>query len=206
MRYTGPKNRIARRENMDLGLKTPGSKSQANLLKKISLLPGQHGSQGRRKVSEHAQQLREKQKMRFMYGVTERQMKNYFAKAIARTGNTGLYLTRFLEKRLDTIVYRLGFAPTRAAARQLITHKHITLNDTMLNVPSHQVRIGDVVKIAKESSAKIPAIATSLEKKDLIIPEWLERQGTAGSLKAEPNTESIAQQINIRLVIEFYSR
>ncbi len=206
MRYTGPKNRISRRENMDLGLKTPGSKSQANLLKKISVLPGQHGTQSRRKVSEHAQQLREKQKMRFMYGVTEKQMKNYFAKAKARTGNTGLYLTRFLEKRLDTVVHRLGFAPTRASARQLITHKHISVNDQVLNVPSHQLRIGDVVKITRDSSAKIPAIATALEKKDLIISEWLERQGTAGSLKAEPNMDSIAQQINIRLVVEFYSR
>jgi len=191
---------------MDLGFKTPGSKAQANLLKKMNILPGQQGVRGRRKVSEHGEQLREKQKMRYMYGVTERQMKNYFKKAIARTGNTGLYLTRYLEKRLDNIVYRLGFAPTRASSRQLVSHKHILVNDKIVNIASYQVKIGDVIKISKPKTLKIPAIEAWLANKDLIIPEFLERKGTAGKLKLEPNTDVIAAIVNIRLVIEFYSR
>ncbi len=206
MRYTGPRNRIARREGLDLGLKTPGSKSQATLLKKLNVLPGQHGTRGRRKVSEHGRQLREKQKMRFMYGVTETQLKNYFGRSIKKTGNTALYMTQFLEKRLDTIVNRLGFVPTRAAARQLIVHKHIKVNNKIVNTPSYQVRIGDVITLANDKILKLPVVDASLNKTDIIMPTWLERQGPVGKMITEPNAESLEKQINLRLVIEFYSR
>jgi small subunit ribosomal protein S4 len=206
MRYTGPRNRIARREGVDLGLKTPGSKSHARLLKKLNVLPGQHGTRGRRKVSEHGIQLREKQKLRYIFGVTEGQMKKYFKTASFKKGNTALYLSRFLESRLDNIIYRLGFAPTRASARQLVGHGHIKVNDKILDIPSYQVKVGDVITFSTDSSIKIPYIENSLSNKDLIIPNWLERKGAVGKLIGEPISEEVERQINLRLVIEFYSR
>lgn len=206
MRYTGPRNRIARREGMDLGLKTPGSKSHASLLKKLNVFPGQHGMKGRRKISEHAHQLREKQKLRYIFGVTEGRLKKYFSVASQKKGNTAFYLAQFLEKRLDNIVFRLGLAPTRSAARQLVTHGHIKINDKMLNIPSYQVKKDETVSFAKEKSSKIPYIEKMLENKDVIMPKWLDRKGTIGKLLSEPTQEEIEKQINLRLVIEFYSR
>ena len=129
MRYTGARNRLSRREGIDLGLKTPGSKNHARLLKKLNVLPGQHGTRGRRKVSDYAKQLREKQRLRFMFGVTNSQLKKYFKNAIVKKGNTAYYLAQYLEQRLDNIVYRIGLAPTRPAARQLVTHGHIKVGD-----------------------------------------------------------------------------
>ncbi len=206
MRYKGPRNRIARREGIDLGLKTTGSKSQASLLKKLTVFPGQHGTRTRRKVSEHARQLREKQKLRYAFGVSESQMKNYFKNSIRKTGNTALFLSQYLEKRLDNVLYRMGFTPTRAAARQLISHKHVKVNDSIMAVASYQVKIGDIITFTREKSGKIPAVATSLERKDSIIPPWVERQGIVGKVIAEPTAETIDKQVNLRLVVEFYSR
>ncbi len=206
MRYKGPKNRIARRENMDLGLKTPGSKSHANLLKKLNVFPGQHGTRGRRKISEHARQLREKQKLRFAFNLSESQMKNYFKHSIRKTGNTALFLSQYLEKRLDNVIYRMGFTPTRTAARQLVAHGHIKVNDKNMKVPSYQVRVGDVITFANPKTQKIPAISTSLERKDTIIPHWIEKKGVAGKLTAEPTADILDKQVNLRLVVEFYSR
>lgn len=206
MRYTGPKNKIGRREATDLGLKTEGSKAQARLLKKLNVLPGQHGTRGRRKVSERGRQLRDKQKLRFLFGVTERQMKNYFKKAIGMKGNTALLLSNFLEKRLDNLVYRLGFAPTRAASRQIVNHGHIKVNDKLVTIPSVQMKVNDIITFLKEKSTKIPYIETSLANKNVIIVKWIERKGTVGKLIAEPTSEEIEKQINIRNVIEFYSK
>lgn len=206
MRYTGPKNRIARREAMDLGLKTAGSKSQATLLRRLNVFPGQHTVKGRRKLSEHALQLREKQKLRYLFGVTERQAKGYFKSAAQRKGNTTMYLSVSFEKRLDNIVYRLGFAPTRSASRQLVSHGHIKVNDGIVTIPSLQVRIGDIITFSNEKSAKIPYVEKALLNKDVILPKWLERKGTAGKMVSEPTSELIENQINLRLVIEFYSR
>lgn len=206
MRYTGAKNRLSRREGTDLGLKTIGSKAQASLLKKMTILPGQHGTRGRRKLSEHARQLREKQKLRFTFGVTETQMKNYFKVATRKRGNTGLLLSQLLERRLDSIFYRLGFAPTRAAARQLISHKHVKVNEKMMSIPSYSVKVGDTITFLKEKSTKIPAIELMLDNKDTIIPAWLSRENTKGQLLADPDAEIIEKQINLRLVVEFYSR
>lgn len=206
MRYTGPRNRIARREGIDLGLKTPGSKAQAQLLKKMNILPGQHGLKGKRKSSEHAQQLREKQKLKYTYGVTETQLKNYFKQASKKRGNTALYLTQFLESRLDNVVYRLGFAPTRAAARQLIGHNHIKVNDRILSIASYQVRINDEITFAKPESMKIPYIEKSLTNEDMKIPAWVDKQAAAGKCIAVPTAEELEKIVNLRLVIEFYSR
>jgi len=206
MRYTGPKNRISRREGMDLGLKTPGSKAQASLLKKINILPGQHGTKGRRKVSDHGKQLREKQKLRFFFGLTESQMKNYFKKAVRKTGNTGLFLSQYLEKRLDNIIYRLGLSPTRASARQLVTHRHICVNGKLVNSPSYAVKVGDKIDFAKAKTGKIPAIEKAVGNKDIILPKWLLKKGNVGQLAEETNSDLIENQFNLRLVIEFYSR
>jgi len=206
MRYTGPKNRIARREGMDLGLKTVGSKSHAKLLEKVNVPPGQHGVSKRRKTSEHGRQLREKQKLRYTFGVSESQLKNYFKKAINKPGNTGMYMAQYLERRLDNTVYRLGFAPTRAAARQLVSHNHIKINDKVVNVASYEVKVGDLVTFAKEKSLKVPVVEQSLAKKDYIVPGWLEKKGTAGKMSGEPASELLEKQFNLRLVIEFYSR
>jgi len=206
MRYTGPKNRIARQLGVDLGLKTPGTKSHARLLKRLTIPPGQHGIKGRRKISERALQLREKQKLRFMFGLSEKQIKRYFEKASQKKGNTALFLCQFLERRLDNVVYRLGFAPTRASARQLISHKHIKVNDKVLNIPSYLVKVNDIITFASEKTIKIPEIKQSLENKDLIIPSWLKREQTVGKMIKEPSSELIEKQVHLRLVIEYYSR
>ncbi len=206
MRYTGPKNRVARREGVDLGLKTVGSKSHASLLKKVNVPPGQHGTKGKRKISEHGRQLREKQKLRFTFGLSESQLSNYFKKAINKPGNTAFYLTQYLEKRLDNVIFRLGFAPTRASARQLVSHNHIKVNDKVVNIPSYQVRMGDVISLGKDKTAKLPVVEQSLARKDYMLPEWLEKKGTVGKLSQEPNSDDLEKQINLRLVVEFYSR
>lgn len=206
MRYTGPKNRIARRDATDLGLKTLGSKSHARLLKKLNALPGQHATRGRRKVSEYGLQLREKQKLRFMFGVTEKQMKKYFKQASQKKGNTAFYLSQSLEKRLDNVIYRLGFVPTRAAARQLVTHGHIKVNDAEVSTPSFEVRPGNIIGFVNEKSTKIPAVESSLTNKDQLIPKWFERQAATGKILTDPTDEEIRKQVNLRLVVEFYSR
>ncbi len=206
MRYLGPKNRISRREGVDLELKTVGSKSHARLLKKLNVPPGQHGIRKRKKVSERGTQLREKQKLRYMFGITETQLKNYFKKASLKKGNTASYLSHSLESRLDNVIFHLGFAPTRAAARQLITHGHITINKKKLSIPSYQVRVGEEIGFFNDKTTKIPYIESSLNVKDIILPAWLEKKATVGKLIAEPTQEVIEKLINLRLIIEYYSR
>ena len=206
MRYTGPKNRISRREGVDLELKTPGSKSHARLLKKLNVPPGQHGVRKRKKVSDRGTQLREKQKLRYMFGISEKQLKNYFKKASLKKGNTASYLSHSLESRLDNIVFHLGFAPTRASARQLITHGHIIVNKKRLSIPSYQVRVGEEISFSDEKTTKIPYIDTCLSNKDVILPAWLEKKAIIGKLIAEPNQEIIERLINLRLIVEYYSR
>lgn len=206
MRYTGPRNKQARREGVDLGLKTPGSKAHASLMRRLTVLPGQHGSRGRRKVSERGRQLREKQKLRSLFGINESQLKNYFAKAIEKKGNTALNLSQLLEKRLDNIVYRMGFAPTRAAARQLVNHGHVTVMKKKVDIASYQVLPGQAVTFGNTKTQKIPAVAGAIENKDFIIPGWIQKKGIAGLLKEEPTAEEIEKQVDLRLVIEYYSR
>ena len=206
MRYTGPRNRIARREGIDLGLKTPGSKSHERLLKKLNVFPGQQGTRRRRKISDHARQLREKQKLRYLFQVTERQLKKYFQAAAVKKGNTALYLSEFLEKRLDNIIYRAGFSPTRASARQLVSHRHIKVNDKVVSIPSHQIRKGDIITFSNAEVEKIPYIEKILANKNIILPNWIERKATICKIVKEPTNDEIEKQINLRLVIEHYSR
>lgn len=197
---------MSRREGLDLGLKTPGSKSHASLLKKINVLPGQHGTRRRRKFSERGSQLREKQKLRFMFGISEKQLKKYFKQAIRKKGNTAQFLVEFLERRLDNIVYRLGMTPTRASARQLVNHGHIKVNDKKNTIPSAQLKVDDIVAFRKEETAKIPYVEAMLSNKDIILPSWLERKGTVGKVKAIPTKDDIEKQITLRVIIEYYSR
>lgn len=206
MRYTGPRNKIARREGMDLDLKTSGSKAQASLLRKLNVPPGTHfKSRRRKKVSERGRQLREKQKLRFLFGVSESQLKSLYTKAVRIKGNTGTILAEFLERRLDNVVYRSGFAPTRAAARQLVNHRHITVNGKILSIASHELNKGDVLTFKKEASTKIPYIESVLGNKSRIIPAWIERRANASKV-LEPTSDDIDKQVNMRQVIEYYSR
>jgi small subunit ribosomal protein S4 len=206
MRYTGPKNKIARREKLDLGFKTLGSKAHATLLRKINIGPGQHGAKTRRKVSERARQLREKQKLRYMFGVSEKQLGNYFAKAIRQKGNTAENLVRLLEHRLDNVVFRLGLAPTRAAARQLVNHRHVTVNGKIVGIPSYHTVSNDVVTFKRAETRKIPAVETAMGREDFVVPAWLERQADTGRVTLEPTVEDVEKNVNLRLVIEFYSK
>lgn len=207
MRYTGPKNRLARREGVDLGLKTPGTKSHSNLLKRIAIVPGQHGvSKRRTKMTDYAVQLREKQKLKRIYGVSEKQLKNYFKKASRKIGNTAEYIIQHLEKRLDNIVYRLNFAPTRASARQLVAHGHIAVNKKKVTIPSYTVAVGETIGFVKEASLDIPAIVVMLNATELTVPSFLEKKETEGVLIKDPQKEHMPQIVNTQLVVEFYSR
>lgn len=206
MRIKGPRNKIARREGADLGLKTPGSKGHASLLRKLNITPGQHGARGKRKQSERGKQLREKQKLRFIFGVTDRQLKKYFQKSIRMRGNTAANLSQLLEKRLDNIVYRLSFAPTRPSARQLVSHGHIKVNGRKVNVASYSVSLGEEVSLAQEKIKKVPYIELALTNKTVIIPKWLEKKDSTGKLTDEPTLEEVEKQVDLRSVVEFFSR
>lgn len=204
-RYTGPKNRLARREGTDLGLKTAGSSAHAQLLKRLKILPGMHGQKGRRKFSDYGVQLREKQKVKRMYGVLERQFIKYFKIASREPRNTGEALLATLERRLDNVLYRLNFAPTRAFARQLVSHGHVTVNGKKVNIPSFLVDKGMVVQI-KQKMMENPVIKKKFEEGDKILSTWLARKGPAGQVVRLPNREDVTEDINEQLIIEFYSR
>jgi small subunit ribosomal protein S4 len=204
-RYTGPKNRLARREGIDLGLKTVGSKAHASLSRRLTIPPGQHGQKGKRKVSEYGEQLREKQKVKRLYGLMEKQFRRYFATAKKWKGNTGDKLIEFLERRLDNVVYRLNLAPTRASARQFVSHGHVLVDGKRLGIPSYQVKADEVIAI-KPKALEIPAIKKSLEITDMNIPLWLERQGPVGKIARLPVRSDVMEDISEQLIVEFYSR
>jgi|SRR3989344_913590 len=206
MRYTGPRNRLSRREGIDLGLKTVGSKAQSNLLRKIGIIPGQHGKSRIKKSSDYGVQLREKQKLKRMYGITESQMKIYFKKANKKVGNTAEHLINTLERRLDNVVFKLGFAPTRASARQLVGHGHILVSSKKVTIPSYLISQNDMITFKKEKTTKIDYIAPLLEKKDFVVVSWLTRQGTTGKVVGNPELTHFQEEVNLQSVVEFYSR
>lgn len=206
MRYVGPKNRLARREGVDLGLKTEGSKAQASLMRRIAIKPGQKPNSRGKKLTEFGQQLREKQKVQRTYGLTEKGLRKYFEMASAHVGNTSHYFVHLLEWRLDNVVYRLGFAPTRAAARQLVNHGHFQINGKKASIPSMQVTMGDVLTFKKDKTKSIPYVQEMLSKKNTSLPVWLERKADAGKVIGVPEVESIGNDVNLQAVIEFYSR
>lgn len=203
-RYIGPKGRLARREGTDLGLKS-GVRSHESKCKKN--LPGQHGDK-RPRLSDYGLQLREKQKVRRTYGVLEKQFRNYYKKAARQKGSTGENLMVLLERRLDNVVYRLGFATTRAEARQLVSHKSILVNGDVVNIPSYLVSPGDVISIREraKSQARIQAaLALSEQRTDI---DWINVDSTdmSGNFVRVPTLEDLPYDYNINLIVEFYSK
>lgn len=204
-RYIGPTCKLSRREGTDLFLKSGVKPLESKC--KLETPPGGHG-QRRTRLSDYGVQLREKQKLRRMYGVLERQFRNYYKKAAKKTGSTGENLLQLLEGRLDNVVYRMGFAATRAEARQLVSHKGITVNERLVNVPSYQVRPGDKVTV-RERARKQMRIKSALEIASQVgFPEWVDVDETKmeGLLKAIPERDEILPDINENLVVELYSK
>lgn len=200
-RYTSPRVKLMRKVSTDLGLKSNPVKTA----RRLTVLPGFHGRRGRRKISDYGAQLQEKQKVRIMYGILEKQFSNYFVKASQNPKATGAALLTLLERRLDNVVYRLGMAPTRAAARQLVSHGNVLLNDNKASIPSMQVKKGDVVKLT-DKAKKIPYIAEILNEKNASIPAWLERKQDAGKVVRMPERDDVTEPINEQLIVEFYSK
>ncbi len=198
-KYTGPKNRLSRREGFDLFGK--GVK-----MTRLNVPPGQHGPKGLRgSSSEYAKQLREKQKVRRLYGVLERQFRKYVELALKTKGNTGETLLAYLERRLDNVVYRLGFAPTRFSARQLVSHGHVTVNGKKVNIPSYQLKVGETVSLSKKG-AEIPEIKAVVAKADTTIPAWLSKKAIIGIMKSFPKKDDVPEPISEQDVVEYYSR
>ncbi|MGR8920654.1 MAG: 30S ribosomal protein S4 [Gammaproteobacteria bacterium] len=205
-RYIGPKCKLSRRQGMDLGLKSRARAIETKC--QLDKPPGQHGDARGRRQSDYALQLREKQKLRFIYGVLERQFRNYYKEAARRKGATGENLLQLLERRLDNVVYRMGFGSTRAEARQLVSHKAIMVNGKIVNIPSYQVSPDDTVSI-REKSKKQVRIADSLAiAEQLGFPEWVEVDAKAmeGRFKAVPDRQDLPADINESLVVELYSK
>ena len=199
-RYTGPKTKIARRFSEPI---FGPSKS----LTKKNYPPGMHGRGRRKKQSEYAVQLMEKQKAKYIYGVLEKQFANLFDKAARQKGITGENLLALLESRLDNTVYRLGVAPTRRAARQIVLHKHMTVNGDVVNIPSYHLKPGDVVAV-REKSKSLETITTSLSVRNARQFTWLEWDGRelSGKLNQYPTRDQIPEKIQEQLIVELYSK
>ncbi|MCH5242816.1 MAG: 30S ribosomal protein S4 [Muribaculaceae bacterium] len=199
-RYTGPKTKIARKFGEAIF-------GEDKVLQKKNYPPGQHGQNRRRKVSEYGIQLREKQKAKYMYGVLERQFRNLFDKAARTKGITGEVLLQLLESRLDNVVYRLGIAPTRPAARQIVLHKHVTVNGKVVNIPSYQVKPGDVVAV-REKSKSLEVIADALAGFNHSKYPWIEwdERVKGGKFLHMPERSDIPENIKEQLIVELYSK
>ncbi|CAM8665703.1 RpsD Ribosomal protein S4 and related proteins [Oxalobacteraceae bacterium] len=205
-RYIGPKAKLSRREGTDLFLKSARRSLDSKC--KLDSKPGQHGRTSGARTSDYGNQLREKQKVKRMYGVLERQFRRYFAEADRRKGNTGETLLQLLEARLDNVVYRLGFASTRAEARQLVSHKAIVVNGNVVNIPSYSVRVGDIVSV-REKAKKQVRIAEALSLAEQSgFPMWVavDAKKMEGSLKTLPDRSDYNQEVNESLIVELYSR
>ena len=199
-RYTGPKSRIARR----FGEPIFGADK---VLAKRNFPPGQHGNNKRRKSSEYGQMLAEKQKAKYTYGVLEKQFRNLFDKAARKDGVTGEVLLQLLEGRLDNIVYRLGIAPTRAAARQLVGHRHIVVDGKVVNIPSYAVKPGQVIGV-REKSKSLEVIANALAGFNHSKYPWIEwdEQTKSGKFLHKPERADIPENIKEQLIVELYSK
>ncbi len=198
-RYTGPKDRLSRREGLDLFGK--GAK-----LTRLTVPPGVHGPKGfRRKPSQYGRQLREKQKAKRLYGVLEKQFRGYVSKALKSKKNTSEVLLASLERRLDNVVFRLGFAPTRPAARQLVSHRQIFVDGKKVNIPSYQLKVGETITLTPKAM-EIPAIKKLLEVKNPKVPKWLQRKAAVGKIKRLPVVDDVSEPISTQDIVEFYSR
>ena len=209
-RYTGSSCKLCRREGTKLFLKGARCNTDKCAFERKPFIPGEHGSAKgfRKRVSDYGIHLREKQKVRRIYGVLERQFRKYFKMAAKKSGVTGENLLQFLETRLDNIVFRMGFAPSRKSARQIISHGHILVNDHKVNIPSFLVRPGDEVVI-KEKSRNIPLIQEAIESStDVANFEWFEvtKDKFFGKIISIPTREQIALDVDERLIVEYYSK
>ena len=206
-RYTGPTCKLSRREGVDLGLKSPARGLESKC--KLNQVPGQHGASRRQRLSDYALQLREKQKVRRMYGLLEKQFHNYYKKADKMKGATGRNLLQLLESRLDNVVYRMGFAVTRAQARQMVSHKSILVDGTKVNIPSYQVKPGEAVAIAEKAKnhLRVKEAMTLAAEMDLVAP-WMEvsNEKMEGQYKAYPDRADLPADINENLIVELYSK
>jgi small subunit ribosomal protein S4 len=205
-RYRGPTCKLARREGTDLFLKSAIKPIDAKC--KFETPPGQAKAARKGRTSDYGLQLREKQKLRRMYGVLERQFRNTYRRASQMKGSTGENLLKLLEGRLDNVVYRMGFAATRAEARQLVNHRGVTVNEKIVNIPSFQVTAGDVIAIRERARAQLRIKNALTIASQAGFPEWVEVDETAmsGTLKALPGRDDILPDINENLVVELYSK
>ena len=205
-KYIGPKAKLSRREGTDLFLKS-ARRSIADKAK-FDSKPGQHGRTSGQRTSDYGLQLREKQKVKRIYGVLERQFRRYFAEADRRRGNTGENLLSLLESRLDNVVYRMGFASTRAEARQLVSHKAILVNGNPVNIPSYSVKAGDVVSVREKSKNQARVIESLQLAGQIGFPAWVEvdTAKSQGVFKKSPDRDEFGADINESLIVELYSR
>ncbi len=207
-RYTGSSCRLCRRENLKLFLKGDRCYGDKCAFERRPYIPGQHGQRRGGKLSDYRVQLREKQKVKRIYGALEGQFRRYYYHAEKQKGITGINLLMLLECRLDNIVYRLGFASSRKQARQLVRHNHFLVNKRKVNIPSYQVKVGDVIEV-KEGSRKVQAILDALETVVRRgVPNWMEvaKENFLGTLTALPNREDLTMPIQEQLIIELYSK
>ncbi|MFZ9110847.1 MAG: 30S ribosomal protein S4 [Burkholderiaceae bacterium] len=205
-RYTGPRCKLSRREGTDLGFKSARRSLESKC--KQDTKPGQHGRTSGARTSDYGKQLREKQKVKRMYGMLERQFRRYFAKASSRKGNTGESLLQILESRLDNIVYRMGFGSTRAEARQLVSHKSIMVNGRVVNVPSAQIKPNDIVAVAEKSRSQARIVSSLELAEQQGFPSWVtvDSKKMEGVLKQVPDRSDLSAEINESLIVELYSR
>ncbi|MBI5609246.1 MAG: 30S ribosomal protein S4 [Deltaproteobacteria bacterium] len=207
-RYVGPACRLCRREGLKLFLKGERCYTEKCAVERRNYIPGQHGQARHGKISEYGRQLREKQKVKRIYGIQEKQFRGYYEKASSAKGVTGELLLAFLERRLDNVVYRLGFATSRAEARLLVRHGHVLLNGKACDIPSLIARAGDEVKI-RDKSKEIARIVEAVEAVDRRgVPAWLtlDRKGLSGKLVTLPTRGDITMPIEERLIVELYSK
>jgi small subunit ribosomal protein S4 len=204
-RYIGPKCKLSRREGTDLLLKSGVRALESKC--KAETIPGQHGAR-RGRLSDYGVQLREKQKVRRIYGVLEKQFRNYYKEAARLKGATGENLLQLLESRLDNVVYRMGFGSTRSEARQMVSHKAILVNGSVVNIPSYQVKAGDVISLREKAKKQLrvqSAMALAAQRGE---PEWIEvnSEKLEGVFKAVPDRQELSSEINENLIVELYSK
>ena len=205
-RYLGPVCKLSRREGTDLFLKSGAKPLESKC--KLEVPPGGIKGERRGRLSDYGVQLREKQKLRRMYGVLEKQFSNYYKRATGRPGATGETLLQLLECRLDNVVYRMGFAVTRAEARQLVSHKGVSVNDKLVNVPSYQVKAGDTIKLREKAQKQTRVAAALAVAAQVGFPDWVEvdDKKMSGVLKSVPDRDEILPDINENLIVELYSK
>ncbi len=205
-RYLGPKAKLARREGTDLFLKS--ARRPISDKAKFDSKPGQHGRTSGSRTSDFGSQLREKQKVKRMYGVLERQFRRYFAEAERRKGNTGANLLLLLESRLDNVVYRMGFGSTRAEARQLVSHRSIMVNDEVVNIPSYLVKVGDVIAVRDGAKKQLRVTDALKLAESQGLPNWVQVDTgkMQGVFKKAPDRDEFGADIKEALIVELYSR